>query len=351
MNRFGLVIVIAAVAAGGIFYGLRRVQTTPHAAVAALLPAGTVAFAHLPDFQTTRDEWHQSDIYKLYQESAVQDFLKPLSNVSRRDATSETLNQIEQLDPKDAFVAIASVENNNPHFIGGFRFRGSQANAEAIVAKWRSQLVRDTSAHESLDYEHHKIDIVGAAPNQVATVYDGQWFFASNDLAELKAVLDRADGRDKDRQTTLEAEATFHAAMAHMPSSYALLFYLQPKKLSESLASLRNSLGLSGNQGALTDQIQSICGAARFDKGKIRDVLFVGMPKSQSEQKLVRPSLTLGTPDTLFYLATLLNPDRLAGINQGGLPLGSWLQKVFEAGARAGLTVDDWKAAFDLELG
>ena len=35
-----------------------------------------------------------------------------------------------------------------------------------------------------------------------------------NMMKQLKAVLDRADGRDKDRQTTLEAETTFHAAMA-----------------------------------------------------------------------------------------------------------------------------------------
>src|ERR1041384_2782374 len=158
----------------------------------------------------------------------------------------------------------------------------------------------------------------------------------------MKGVLDRADGRDKDRQTTLEAEETFHASMAHMASSYALLFYLQPKKLSEGLASLRNAFGLSGDQ--VVDQIQSICGAARFEKGKMRNTLFVGMPKPQSEQKLTRSSRT---PDTFLYLATLLNPDRLAGINQGGLPLGSWLQKVFDAAARAGLTTDDWKAALD----
>src|SRR5437764_701814 len=303
MKRLGFLILIAAVAAGGIQYGLRRADRTSNAAVTALLPRGTIALAHFPDFNHTREEWHGSDLYKLYQEPAIQDFLnKPLSRIPQRDTAADTASDIERLDSKDAFVAVTSIENNNPHFVGGFRFRGSQSTAEEIIGKWRSQVVRDASAHESVDYQQHKIDIAGAAPNQVATVYDGQWFFASNDLAELKAVIDRADGRDKDRQTTLEADATFHAAMAHMPSTYALLFYLQPKKLSESLASLRNSLGLSGDQGAVVDQIQSICGAARFDKGKIRDVLFVGMPKSQSEQKLVRSSLTLGTPDTLFYL-------------------------------------------------
>ena len=352
MRRLVLLVLIAALAAVGILYGLRRAERTPHATVTALLPRGTIALAHFPDFKRTRDEWHRCDIYKLYQEPAVQDFLnKPLSRVPQRATVADTAAEIERLDLKDAFVAVTSIENNNPHFVGGFRFRGSQSNAEEIIGKWRSQIVRDASAHESVDYVQHKIDILGAAPNQVATVYDDQWFLASNDLAELKAMLDRVDGREKDKQTTLEADDGFRGAMKHMPASYALLFYLQPKALSEKLASLRNAIGVSADQNAVVDQISSVCAAMRFDKGKIRDVLFVGMPKAQSDQKLTQSSLALGTSETFLYLATLLNPDRLAGINQGGLPVGGWLQKVFDAAARAGVTVDDWKTAFDLELG
>ena len=352
MRRLVLLVLIAALAAVGILYGLRRAERTPHATVTALLPRGTIALAHFPDFKRTRDEWHRCDIYKLYQEPAVQDFLnKPLSRVPQRATVADTAAEIERLDLKDAFVAVTSIENNNPHFVGGFRFRGSQSNAEEIIGKWRSQIVRDASAHESVDYVQHKIDILGAAPNQVATVYDDQWFLASNDLAELKAMLDRVDGREKDKQTTLEADDGFRGAMKHMPASYALLCYLQPKALSEKLASLRNAIGVSADQNAVVDQISSVCAAMRFDKGKIRDVLFVGMPKAQSDQKLTQSSLALGTSETFLYLATLLNPDRLAGINQGGLPVGGWLQKVFDAAARAGVTVDDWKTAFDLELG
>lgn len=362
MKRLLLLVIVAAVAAGGILYGLRRAQSTAHATVAALLPRGTISLAHFPNLNRTRDEWHQSDLYKLYQEPAVQEFLnRPLSKVPQRDLAADTASDIERLDLKDAFAAMTSIENGSPHLIGGFRFRGNQSDADEIVRKWRARLVHDASAREAEQYQQHKIDIVGAAPNQIATVYDGQWFFASNDLVELKAILDRADGRDptaagpsaggKDRQTTLEADDTFDAAMKHMPSSYALLFYLQPKALSEKLISLRNAIGLAANQNAMVDQIQSICAAARFEKGKMRDVLFVGMPRAQSEQKLTRSSLTLGTTDTFFCLATLLNADKLAGINQGGLPLGSWLKKVFDAAARTAVTVDDWKTAFDLELG
>ncbi len=351
MKRLALVILTAAVAAGGIFYGVRQGQTT-HADVASLLPRETVALVHLPDVNRSRDQWHQTDIYKLYQEPAVQEFLnKPLSRVPRRDVTSQTLDEMEQLAPKDAFVAVTSIEDNNPHLAGGFRFRGSQSDADKIVERWRAQLVRDASVHETVDYEQHKIDIVGVAPNQIALVYNGQWVFVSNDLAELKAVLDRADGRAKDPQTTLEADEAFRMAMAHIPRSYALLFYVQPKGVSEKLTKVRDAIRASGQSTRFVDQVRSVCGATRFENGKMRDVFFVGMPKMQPDRKLTRSSVELATSETFLYLATLVNPDRLAEIYQGGLPTGTWIQKVFDAAARGGITVDDWKTAFDLELG
>lgn len=353
MKRLAFLVLFAAVAAGGIYYASHHAPSTPHATVTTLLPASTVAFAHLPDVERTRGEWRQSDIYKLYHEQAVQDFLKPLSNVQQDAATSETLSDLERLDPKDAFLAVAAIENNNPHFVGGFRFRGSQANADAIMAKWRARLVHDSSTHETVEYETHKIDIVGAAPNQIATVYDHDWLFASNDLAELKTVLDRADGRAKDPKLTLEAEESFRAAMAHVPSSYGLLFYLQPKKLAAGISSIPNAgdPNISGDARAALEQIQSVCGAANFEKGKIHDVLFVGVPKMPTTPELTRSSLKLGTADTFLYVVALLNPDRLAGISQSGntLPFGGWLQKVFDVASHAGITADQWKAAFDLE--
>ena len=339
MKRFGLILAVAAVAAGGVVYTVRHSQTTPHATVTTLLPGGTVALAYVPDFLQTRDQWRQSDVYKLYQEPAVQEFLKPIRSARPPDAASDALSDIDRLDPKDAFLAVTAIENNNPHFVGGFQFRGSQANAEAIIGKWRSHLVHDSAPHETVDYQTHKIDIAGATPNQIAIVYDRDWFFASNDLAELKAVLDRADNRSKkDRQATLDADETFRAAMAHMPSSYGLLFYLQPKRLSAgiSAAPAAADANLSGDTRAALEQLHSFCAAAKFENGKIRDVLFLGATKPSAAQELSRNALKLGTADTFLYIGALLNPDRLAGLSPSGaaLPLGSWFQKVFDIAAR-----------------
>src|SRR5437870_13364759 len=105
MKRLLLMVLIAALAAVGILYGLRRADRTPHAAVTALLPRGTIALAHFPDFHRTRDEWHQSNLYKLYQEPTVQEFLnKSLSRVPQSDPVSDTESYIDQLNLNGAFI-------------------------------------------------------------------------------------------------------------------------------------------------------------------------------------------------------------------------------------------------------
>jgi hypothetical protein len=348
MKRLALVFLLAVVVAGGVFLA-RRAQT-PSTAVSELLPRGTVFLAQLPDFSRTRDQWHESDLYKLYCEPAVQDFLgRPLSQLPDYDVASQTWREIEQLDPKDAFVAVTSIENGDPQFAGGLRFRGSRDDAMKIVNRWIGPLIRDESQHEMVDYQNHKIDIVGAAPSQIATVCDGQWVFVSNDLGELKAILDRADHREKDRQSTLSTNEEFRAARNHMPSDYAFLFYFQPKLLREKLAALPPGFRwqISDGQNAMFDEIGTICGATRLESGKMRDTVFIAAPKPNKTRTVDRSSVKLGTTNTLLYIAQLLNFERIAALSQSGGT--TWLQKVLSVMEQAGVTLEDWNAAFEPE--
>jgi len=356
MKRIFLLLIAGALAALAIWYGVRISEKTSHAAVSALLPSETIFVAHVPDFNQTRDQWHHSDIYQIYREPMVQDFLrKPLSRLPKRDATAQTLQEIEQLDPKDAFVALTSIDNNNPRFAGGFRFRGSQDAAEAIVSKWRAKLLEKNpmAKREKLAYQQHQIETIVAAAFTLATAYDGHWFFASSDVTELKALLDRADRRSKDRQGTLDGGESYRAAAAHMPSSYAAFFYLQPKIFADKLASLRAAIGqpVTPDQHTMVEKVRAICGTARFENGKIHDVIFVGMPKLEQDATLNRSSLTLATKDTFFYLAMLLNlGQKIDTINQTA-GIGGRVQQLFQTLSANGITADDWKAAFGLELG
>ena len=367
VKRFLLLAIIVALVGAALIYALRFAQKSSNAVVAALLPRETVALVQVPDFNRTRDDWHRSDIYKLYTEPAVQEFLRqPLAHSARKNSFSQTVQQIEQLDPKDGFIALTSIAEDRPKIVAGFRFRGSEEATETIIAGWRSALLGPSPKRETIDYQGHQIDTFTGFPISLSTAYDGQWFFAANDLAELKALVDRADGRvlataspssgGQGQQSLLAADENFHAAMAEMPASYALGFYLQPKIFAEKLAALRSSLGrnISPNERTMVEHMRCVCAATRFDNGKIHDVIFVAMPKFEEDTTLTRDSLALGTKDTFLYLASLLNFSKqllFLDPTAGSGVFGKALQRMANTLAQSGITIDDWKATFGPELG
>ena len=359
MKRLIFLVLAGAAAAVAGWYVWNLSQRTSSAYVSVLLPHETIFLAHMPDFNLTRDQWRQSDIYALYREPEVQDFLrKPLANLSKGDTASQTLRELEQLEPKNIFFALTSLGNNSPKFAGGFRFRGSIADAERVISKWRSKFLEGNpnARHEKVHYEHHEIELVAATPFTLATAYDRPWFFAANDLEQLKALLDRADRRAKDPNETLDNDEGYRAAISHRPSNYALFFYLQPKTFAQRLAALRAAIQSSTatKQQTILEQVRSISGATWLDGGKIYDLLFVGMPRLESRDggtALTRSSLTLGTKETFFYLSMLLNlGERMETLNQAA-GFSGMTQKLAQAFSDSGITADDWKAAFGLELG
>lgn len=354
MKRLILLIIIAlAVAAFAGWYYWKVSQRMSSAPVSALLPRETILLAHMPDFNRMRDEWHDCDIYKLYREPAVQDFLtKPLGNVPKADAASQTLRDIEQLDPKHAFIALISVQSNNPKFVGGFQFRGNEQDAERIIGKWRSGLLEQVpgAKREKVQHQRHDIDVVATPALTLATTYARPWFFAATDVADLTALLDRADHRVNNPDATLDSDAAYREAVSHRPSSYAAFFYLQPKMFSERLAALRAATRSSPAPGEATmlEKMRCIAGSMRFENGKIHDALFLGMPKLEQDGMITRSSLSLGTKETFLYLSLLLNlGDKVDALNQASAFAGA---KILGALSDSGITADDWKAAFGLEL-
>ena len=356
MKRIIFLVTVGAVAAFAGWYVWNLSQQASSASVSVLLPRETIFLAHMQDFNRTRDQWHQSDLYQLYSEPAVQDFLrKPLANLPKRDAASQTVREIEQLDPKNAFFALTSIDNNSPKLVGGFRFRGSIADTERVIGKWRSTFLEKNpgAKREKLQYERHEIELVTAATFTLATTYDRPWFFAATDLTELKTLLDRANGRSRNPKETLDNDERYRAAVSRRPSNYAVFFYLQPKTFAERLAALRAAVQSSAaaNQRTMLEKVRTISGVTRFENGKIHDLLFLEMPELEEHVKITRSSLTLGTKDTVFYLSMLLNlGEKIDTLNQAA-GIGGAVQKLFQAFSDSGITTDDWKAAFGVELG
>jgi hypothetical protein len=353
MKRFQLLVLVSAITAGAIWYGFYKSRHTSSLAVASLLPKETLVLIHLPDFNRSRAELHETDLYQLWQEPAVKDFLqKPLSKMPPNAAVGPTVDEIASLEMRDAFIAVVAVENSAWRTVGGFRFKGDGTEAEKIVTSWKAKLLGSGSdvKHESVDYQGRQIQTDSAGIVTLSTVRAGQWYFFANGIEQLKPLLDRADGRVKDQATALSSDETFRSASQHTPGTYAALAYARVDQLVEKL--MPATAPGASDRMVMIRQIRSFCGATSFDGGKIRDTLFVGMPKLAETGDLTRMSLPIATKETFLYAASFLNLTKEMELS-GPPGAAGWmggLQSITTALSANGVTLAEWKSAFGDEF-
>src|SRR5438067_3351015 len=353
MKRFLLVILLGAIAALTAYYIVRQHPAAVPSTIANLLPADTALFIHMPDAERNRDALHRTDLYQLYSERTVQDFLqKPKSRFPEKGPVKEAWHDSASLRMRNAFLATNNFDSLR--LVGGFEFRCQEKEAENVIERWKSRLLTKAPGTErsSADYEKHHIDILSGGRFTFASTITGHQFLAAATEEDLKALLDRVDGRTK--TPALDSDANFRAAMKQMPADYAWMFYLQPKQLAQKLATLRAQSGraLRSDQETMLERIQSFSPSMVFDGAKIRDIGFAAMPRL-TETKLERTTLTLAPADTLLYCAFIVNMQQQfewALEPAGAGSMAAPLQLISNALSSAGVTKEDWKTAFGDEI-
>ena len=211
-----------------------------------------------------------------------------------------------------------------------------------------------TAKRETIVYEQHKIETVQVSHFIFASVYDNQWYFASNDLAELKALLDRLDHRREKTQDSLAENAAFTAAAKHLPREYAGMLFLDPRPFVEKLMPLVALTGqsLPMNQLERLKQVRSVAATLGFDHGRMRETDFVAMPQVSAEEKLERPLARAAGANTFLYSASRVHwPDNLLASSAPaavGLPV--LVQQFAEAIKTRGISPEDLRQAFGDEL-
>jgi len=198
MKRFQLLVIVSMITAGVIWMGFYRSRHASSAAVTALLPKDTLALLHMPDFNRSRSELRQTDLYQIWAEPAVQDFLqRPRSKMPAPEGLESTLQECESLQMKDAFVALLTIEHSAWKIVGGFRFKGDSADAEKIVTNWRAKLLGTAPVTSTPDL---RADPVVAVPETLDFPISG-----GGSCTELKVTFRRARSRvDKSARIAIE---------------------------------------------------------------------------------------------------------------------------------------------------
>ena len=203
---------------------------------------------------------------------------KPLAKLPKSQGGRQTAEDFLKLGPTHGFVALTSIENNDPKLIGGFHFEQSAERARQFIeprlTKWLSK--SDGTQRETISYAEHKIETVSVSRVVIASAYDNNWFFASNDLASLKALLDRVDRRTEKSGESLKENEAFSGALQHLPADYAGMVFIEPQPFVEKLMPLIAMTGQSFSMDQLQrlKQVRSVAGAFGFDQGKMRETAF-----------------------------------------------------------------------------
>ena len=355
MKKLLAVVVAALVIAVALWVAMRIERANRRITVAELLPQSTLLLAHIPDFQRTREQWHASDLYALWREPSVKAWLQePLARIGKGGGSRRTLNDFLALEPQDGFLALTSLENNEPKFVGGFHFNQSTEKTRRFIEEREAPLLAKSGSakREKVSYHDHTIETINAGRFALATVYDRDWFFVSNDLASLEAMLDRSDRRTARGAATLLQNEAFAVAAKHFNRADAATFFLDPKPFLEKLLPLVAMTGQTSATRQLQrlEQVRSIAGSFALEKGKMREMIFVAMPRQGPEKKLDRAALRIASPATFFYSAALVRwpaPDSPAALPS---PLPPFLQRFADAFGKANLAAADLPAAFADEL-
>lgn len=357
MKKLLAVIMIALVVAAAVWVVMRIQLAKRVALVSELLPRKTLLMVEVPDFQRSRARWHESDLYQIWREPTVQSWLRePLTRLPKKGGGRKTLEDFLQLGPTRGFLALTSLENNEPRLIGGFHFDQSPGEARKFVAQLELQLLAKTpdAKRETIVYEQHQIETIKVSRFVLAQVCDNQWFFASNDVATLKTLLDRADHRGQHAGGPLQASETFAAAAKHLPDEYAGMIFLDPQPFVEKLMPLFAMTGqsLAISQLQRLTQVRSVTAAVGFDHGKMRETDFMAMPRVGATEKLKEVLLAIAGADTFLYSATRIHwSDKLlvpSAPAAGGLP--ALVRQFAAAMSGRGISLDDLRAAFGEEL-
>jgi hypothetical protein len=304
-----LAVLLAAVAAT-IFVVVRR--TLVHRSQAAeLVPAETILFVQLPDTVSSARRFTQTALWRIIQEPEMQEVFGDSETKSPIVEEWKRLGGlVAKTVPREAFVAVTSIDGAVPTFVAGFAFSGRQKHVEELAAEWRKAMRQTwpTGQAELTTYRKRDIETYTTKDFVIADVFTDGWYFIANDVALLECTLDRLDQKPEMAGTSLAESDLFKQAVAPLPRTPEALFVAQIETLAERLDAVLVASGQKTAPRELEElkKVQAVAAATKFDGANCRDSIFVLRTEGAAEAPLARHALALSSSATLLYYAMVL---------------------------------------------
>ena len=361
-------LVLGAGGAAVYLFQKQRHGATSTESIGECLPADAQLLLSVPDVEGTLAEWKTTDLYKIWAEPEVQDFLaRPLSRLPPHQDFDDTVGKIIRLSPTNVFAAVTALDEktNQPHVVAGFDFKGDKADVEALLAGPKDALRKQSPGGKAdlLEYQGHALETFDdGTGNVLASTYLDHRYLIANDVTLLKATLDRCDHRAPapGGANTLDKDPDFQTVVAKLPARHATLAFVRPQAGLHRIIDLMAATGQpvdAARRGEL-DKLKALGATTTIENGKLRDTLYYLAPGMNLDlAKLQMGSLALSSPATLIYGAAMFDlPAQFnlpAGPPAPGTPGGGLLAGVQELAATLqahGLTTERFRSAFGNEV-
>ena len=346
------VIVVAAIAAVAFIYFQKAV--IHHVSATELVPADAVFFAHLPNLRRTAERWPKTALAQIGEEPEVKAFLaKPRANAPQMKLWDEKVAQLYRVAPGEAFIAVTSIEGNQPRYLAGFSYAGRKAEVETLLAEPREELKRNwpTGKSDVTLQGKTEIDTFTFQDTTIGEAFESDWYFVSNDMELLRRTIDIAEKGLGEK--SIGASDLYRKSTARLPADGEVVLFAQLGSLTDRLVSLLVASGQAPDpkQTAELKKIQAVAWGTKFEDALMRDTLFILSPGNTAEAPLAQQSLALSNADTFLTYSTALPasielPDSPA--LAAFLPsLAGWEKDL----ADKGLQFADFSKAFGPEFG
>jgi len=348
------VVVLIALAVGAFVVFKKTIGS--HVPAALLVPGETLLFVDLPNVPRTALRWPKTGLGQIFAEPEVQRFLeKARTTDGPVKRMEEKLGQVLRVAPREAFVAVTSIEGASPKWIAGFAFLGRKKEAEALLAEPRAGWKAAWPAGKSDLAMHGAVEVETYTEGEkvMAEAFKGDWYLVSNDVALLHSTLD-ACGLPGGAPDALGTREVFKKATAPLPGDGDALVFAQFGTLTERLTSLLVATGQAPDPGQLAElkRVQAVAWGTKLEGKQIRDTIFLLAPGGRAEPRL-KLNAEGGRTGETFLTYVMKLPEKIelpdsAGLLGGYLPMLAPMEKAL---AGKGLTWADLTVAFGPELG
>ncbi len=314
-------------------------------AAARLVPAETLLLAEWPDLPGSALRWRHTALAGIVREPEVQAFLgKPLARLGQNAGWARAIGSLARLQPRSAFLAVATITENMPHAVFGINYAGKRQEAEALIAEGRAQVQAASPDGKLLREPYGKLQIESYSDNgiTIAVCVTHHSIFVANDRELLKSVLDHASGQ---MLVALNSSRAYRKSVKQLPRHPDFRLFVQPNPYSDKLLA-----GLVQPVASGPGKIEAMALGLRFEGANLRERLFILQNTATPHPRLSYKTLGLTTPRTLFYgaMAPLLSEGSVQ--DPGVPPSGHPMRVLFSAlSATPPATFSEFKSAFGPE--